>query len=240
MNQDCPSILDCKSIVVGVLALQGDFAEHIKMLEQCGVSAIAVRYAEELDLIDGLIIPGGESTAVAKLTDEGSAPIFSAIKARISPKEKIGGASSFSTHTKSMPVYGTCMGSIFLAKEIEGSTQGRLAVMDIKVRRNAFGPQRRSFESDLKIDALGAQAFPAVFIRAPVIVECGPAVQVLSAIAEGIVMARQDNLLVTAFHPEITQDLRVHQYFLGMVKEYRNAQNARSNSPENNRLPQLR
>lgn len=202
MNQDS------SNIVVGVLALQGDFAEHIKMLEQCGVSAKPVRYAEELDHIDGLIIPGGESTAVAKLTDEGSAPIFSAIK------EKIG----------AMPVYGTCMGSIFLAKDIEGSSQGRLAAMDIKVRRNAFGSQRRSFESDLLIDTLGAEAFPAVFIRAPVIVECGPKVQVLSAIDEGIVMARQDNLLVTAFHPEITDDLRVHQYFIDMVKAYRQVQ----------------
>jgi len=218
MNQDSTNI------VIGVLALQGDFAEHIKMLEQCGVSAKAVRYAEELDHIDGLIIPGGESTAVAKLTDEGSAPIFSAIKAKIAPSEKVGASSAFSTPVNAMPVYGTCMGSIFLAKEIEGSSQGRLAVMDIKVKRNAFGPQRRSFESDLKIDALGAEAFPAVFIRAPVIVECGPKVQVLSAIDEGIVMARQDTLLVTAFHPEITNDLRVHQYFLGMVQEYRQAQ----------------
>ena len=229
MNQDF------SNIVVGVLALQGDFAEHINMLEQCGVSAIAVRYAEELDLIDGLIIPGGESTAVAKLTDEGSAPIFSAIKAKIAPSEKIGVSSRLS-----LPVYGTCMGSIFLAKEIEGSSQGRLAVMDIKVKRNAFGPQRRSFESDLVIDALGAEAFPAVFIRAPVIVECGASVQVLSAIDEGIVMARQDNLLVTAFHPEITEDTRVHQYFLGMVKEYRNSPNTQFNSPEMNCVPQLR
>ncbi len=226
---------DFSNIVVGVLALQGDFAEHMKMLEQCGASAIAVRYAEELELIHGLIIPGGESTAVAKLTDEGTAPIFSAIKAKIAPSEKIGASSS-----SSMPVYGTCMGSIFLAKEIEGSSQGRLAVMDIKVKRNAFGPQRRSFESDLVIDALGAEAFPAVFIRAPVIVECGAAVQVLSAINEGIVMARQDNLLVTAFHPEITDDTRVHQYFLGMVKEYRNSPNTQFNSTEMNCVPQLR
>jgi 5'-phosphate synthase pdxT subunit len=127
------------------------------------------------------------------------------------------------------------MGSIFLAKEIEGSSQGRLAVMDIKVKRNAFGPQRRSFESDLVIDDLGAEAFPAVFIRAPVIVECGASVQVLSAIDEGIVMARQDNLLVTAFHPEITEDLRVHQYFLGMVKEYRQAQ---SNAVRDSQVPE--
>ncbi len=229
MNQDSTNI------VIGVLALQGDFAEHIKMLEQCGVSAKAVRYAEELDHIDGLIIPGGESTAVAKLTDEGSAPIFSAIKAKIAPSEKVGASSAFSTPVNAMPVYGTCMGSIFLAKEIEGSSQGRLAVMDIKVRRNAFGPQRRSFESDLKIDALGAEVFPAVFIRAPVIVECGPNVQVLSAIDEGIVMARQGTLLVTAFHPEITDDLRVHQYFLGMVQEYRQAQ---SKAVRDSQLPE--
>lgn len=222
---------DFSNVVIGVLALQGDFAEHMKMLEQCGVSAIAVRYAEELDLIDGLIVPGGESTAVAKLTDEGSAPIFSAIKAKISSSEKIGASSSSSSSSYySMPVYGTCMGSIFLAKEIEGSTQGRLAVMDIKVKRNAFGPQRRSFESDLVIDALGAEAFPAVFIRAPVIVECGKTVQVLSAIDEGIVMARQDNLLVTAFHPEITDDLRVHQYFLGMVREYLQTKETQANA----------
>lgn len=231
---------DFSNIVVGVLALQGDFAEHMKMLEQCGASAIAVRYAEELDLIHGLIIPGGESTAVAKLTDEGTAPIFSAIKAKIAPSEKIGASSSSSSSCYPMPVYGTCMGSIFLAKEIEGSSQGRLAVMDIKVKRNAFGPQRRSFESDLVIDDLGAEAFPAVFIRAPVIVECGASVQVLSAIDEGIVMARQDNLLVTAFHPEITEDLRVHQYFLGMVKEYRNSPNTQFNSTEMNCVPQLR
>ena len=201
-------------IVVGVLALQGDFIEHIKMLEQCGVKAIAVRYAEELDGIDGLIIPGGESTAVAKLTDEGTAPIFSAIKEKLlSGKGKTG-----------LPVYGTCMGSIFLAKDIEGSSQGRLAVMDIKVKRNAFGSQRRSFEFDMVIDALGAEAFPAVFIRAPIIVECGKNVEALATIDEGIVMARQDNLLVTAFHPEITDDLRVHQYFLAMVKEFRQGQ----------------
>ena len=230
---------DFSNIVIGVLALQGDFAEHIKMLEQCGVSAIAVRYAEELDLIDGLIIPGGESTAVAKLTDEGTAPIFSTIKAKIAPSEKIGASSSHSIGSKSMPVYGTCMGSIFLAKEIEGSAQGRLSVMYIKVRRNAFGPQRRSFESDLVIAALGAEAFPAVFIRAPVIVECGASVQVLSVIDEGIVMDRQDNLLVTAFHPEITEDLRVHQYFLGMVREYLQTKGAVSLSRvEDSHLPQ--
>jgi 5'-phosphate synthase pdxT subunit len=208
--------MNSSDITIGVLALQGDFIEHIHMLEACGVRAVPVRYADELKELSGLIIPGGESTAVAKLTDEGSAPIFSAIKKRIE---------------ENMPVYGTCMGSIFLARDIEGSAQGRLAVMDIKVKRNAFGPQKRSFEADMAIPALGAEPFPAVFIRAPIILESGQGVQVLARINEskdseenkernGIVMARQDNLLVTAFHPEITNDLRVHQYFIAMVREY--------------------
>jgi len=200
-------IAENKSVItIGVLALQGDFAEHIKMLEHCGVKALAVRYAEELDYIDGLIIPGGESTAVAKLTDEGSAPIFTAIKEKIS--------------LNNLPVYGTCMGSIFLAKEIEGSTQGRLAVMDMKIKRNAFGPQKRSFETEISIGVLGPEPFPAVFIRAPIILACGSGVEVLAQVQEGIVMARENNLLVTAFHPEITGDLRVHKYFLEMVKKY--------------------
>ncbi len=194
-------------MIVGVLALQGDFAEHINMLTACGVKAVAVRYAADLDALDGLIIPGGESTAVDKLTDDGSAPIFSAIKKKISEQQ--------------LPVYGTCMGSIFLAKDIEGSKQGRLAVMDVKVRRNAFGPQRRSFEADLAIEALGAEPFPAVFIRAPLITECGADVEILAQLNDGIVMARQNNLLVTAFHPEITGDLRVHRYFLAMVAAHK-------------------
>lgn len=187
--------------------MQGDFAEHINMLTACGVKAVAVRYAAELDGLDGLIIPGGESTAVDKLTDDGSAPIFSAIKEKITQQQ--------------LPVYGTCMGSIFLAKDIEGSRQGRLAVMDVKVKRNAFGPQRRSFETDLAIAALGEEPFPAVFIRAPLITECGLGVEILARLNEGIVMARQSNLLVTAFHPEITGDLRVHRYFLDMVEGHK-------------------
>jgi len=194
---------------IGVLALQGDFAEHIEALERCDKDLLvyAVRYADQFygdDAVDALVIPGGESTAIARLVDDGNDPIFSAIKERA---------------LSGMPVYGTCMGSIFLAREIEGSTQGRLALMDISVRRNAFGPQRKSFERDLSIAELGAEPFPAVFIRAPIILSCGPAVKVLSSTDEGIVMARQNNLLVTAFHPEIVEDTRVHDYFVAMVKE---------------------
>ncbi|MGH9548393.1 MAG: pyridoxal 5'-phosphate synthase glutaminase subunit PdxT [Terriglobales bacterium] len=192
--------------LVGVLALQGDFAEHCRALTACGADSIQVRTAAQLNGIDGLIIPGGESTTIAKLTEDTSDPIFNAIR---------------NLSTAGMPVYGTCMGSIFLAKEIEGSKQGRLALMDIKVKRNAFGPQGCSFEIDLDIPALGTEPFAAIFIRAPVIVSCGPTVTVLARLDEGIVMARQDNLLVSAFHPEITPDKRVHQYFLSMVDEYR-------------------
>jgi len=188
---------------VGVLALQGDFAEHIKAIEECGARAVEIRWSHELAHVDGLVIPGGESTAIAKLTADNPDPIFDTIARRIA---------------EGMAVYGTCMGSIFLAKEIEGSRQGKLAVMDITVRRNAFGPQKHSFETSLKIPALGTEAFPAVFIRAPVITACGATVEVLASVEEGIVMARQDNLLVTAFHPEITGDRRVHQYFLRMLE----------------------
>lgn len=215
---------------IGVLALQGDFAEHLRALEGCGAEAIAVRYPEQIDEIDGLVIPGGESTAVAKLTGEGEAPIFKAIQERAR-----GG----------MPVYGTCMGSIFLAREIEGSNQGRLGLMDIKVKRNAFGPQRKSFEMELDIASISQdnQAFPAVFIRAPVILSAGPTVKVLAQIEDedcsdlgsAIVMARQGQYLVTAFHPEITGDLRVHRYFISMVKEYLATQVAKTREFDVNR-----
>jgi pyridoxal 5'-phosphate synthase pdxT subunit len=189
---------------IGVLALQGDFAEHIEMIERCGATAFEVRRSKDLDEADGLIIPGGESTAIAKLTHDNADPIFDTIRERLE---------------KGMPVYGTCMGSIFLAKEIEGSSQGSLALMDIKVRRNAFGPQRSSFQSSLAVACLGEPDFPAVFIRAPIVLSCGPDVEVLARVKEGIVMARQKNMLVTAFHPEITDDARVHYLFLKMVED---------------------
>ncbi len=191
-------------MTIGVLALQGDFAEHAWMVGELGARAVEVRRAEELELVDALIIPGGESTTVARLTVGQSDRLFDAIIERAK---------------EGMPVYGTCMGSIFLAREIEGSAQGRLALMDIKVRRNAFGPQRFSCERELAVPELGSEPFPAVFIRGPVIVSCGETVQVMASVPEGIVMARQGNLLVTAFHPEITDDTRVHRYFLSMVAE---------------------
>lgn len=213
-------------IKIGVLALQGDFREHKHMLEsafeQCqlvdpsytdfDLVVDEIRYAHQIEQIDALVIPGGESTAIARLTDDGREPIFSAIQQR---------AALDAEHP--MPIYGTCMGSIFLAREIEGSSQGRLALMDICVRRNAFGPQKKSFEQEIAIDGLTEdQDYNAVFIRAPMIVKTGPEVQVLASIEamdqKGICMARQKNLLVSTFHPELTEDIRVHRYFLEMVK----------------------
>lgn len=212
---------------IGVLALQGDFAEHHKALTNVGAQAVDVRYASQLAELDGLIIPGGESTTLAKLTQEAGSekskksagtPIFKTIQEKA---------------RQGMPIYGTCMGSIFLAKDIEGTSQSRLGLMDIKVRRNAFGAQKKSFECDVDIPVLEGEPFPAVFIRAPIIVSCGSGVEALASIElddgkEGIVMARQKNLLVTAFHPEMTGDLRIHKYFTTMVKDYLTAQNART------------
>lgn len=212
------------SSTIGVLALQGDVAEHCRSVEALGRRALQIRYARQIDSIDGLIIPGGESTTIAKLTADNNDAIFDRIREFIDADK---------------PVYGTCMGSIFLAKEIEGSTQGRLAAMDIKVRRNAFGPQRFSFETTLQIPVLGDEPLNAVFIRGPVILSAGPGVEVMARVDANIgrlgktagslpdeaaiydsyiVMARQKNLLVSSFHPELTDDHRVHQYFLQMVE----------------------
>ncbi len=196
---------------IGVLALQGDFREHATKIEELGHNTIEVRRSSELERIDGLIIPGGESTTIAKLENvtaelktaqPDSLPIFDAIKFKIE---------------NGMPVWGTCMGSIILAKEIEGSKQGGIGLMDITVRRNAFGPQRASSQIDLKIDALGSPAYPCVFIRAPLFIHSGRDVKVLCGYNDGFIMASEKNMLVTAFHPEVTIDLRVHKYFLGML-----------------------
>lgn len=189
---------------IGVLALQGDFKEHIETLKKLGVKATEIRHSWQLKDVQGLIIPGGESTAIDKLTADNGDPIFDVIKQRA---------------LAGMPIYGTCMGSIFLAKEIEGSSQGRLGLMDIGVKRNAFGPQRFSFETWVNIEEIGGEPFHAVFIRGPVINSAGSGVKVLGAIDEGIVMARQDHYLVTAFHPEITEDTRIHEFFVNMVQE---------------------
>jgi 5'-phosphate synthase pdxT subunit len=191
------------SKTVGVLCLQGDFREHIEKLQSLGARTKDVRHVSDLDGIDALIIPGGESTAVA---------IVEKSDAAIGIFEKIQELSG-----NGLPIWGTCMGSILLAKNIEGSMQGRLGLMDITVRRNAFGPQRFSSEIPIPIPALSKPDFPGVFIRAPLITNVGKGVEVLGELKQGIVMAREKNLLATVFHPEVVDDARVHEYFLSMI-----------------------
>jgi pyridoxal 5'-phosphate synthase pdxT subunit len=188
---------------VGVLALQGAFIEHIKVLRSLNVEAIEVRKPEQLRDLDGLIIPGGESTTFGKLAVEYG--LIEPIRAMCEAGK---------------PMWGTCAGMIFLAKDI-GRTQPLIGVMDVQVRRNAFGRQVDSFEVDLDIPALEPRApFHAIFIRAPLIDRVGKGVEVLAKLDDGtIVAARQGNLLATSFHPELTNDARFHRYFLECVKE---------------------
>ncbi len=185
---------------VGVLALQGDFAEHVKSLETIGAEPTEVRLPEDLLDIDALIIPGGESTTIARLMDVFG--LGDAIKGRV---------------RDGMPTWGTCAGMIVLAKSLVEDRPEPLGLMDIRVQRNAYGRQIDSFETEIPVPALGEDSFRAVFIRAPAIEEIGPGVEPLACLEDGrVVAAREGNLLVTAFHPELTTDTRFHAYFLGM------------------------
>ena len=189
---------------IGVLALQGDFAEHVSMLKKIGVEAVEVRLPKHLDGLNGLIIPGGESTTIGKL-----AVAYNLMD----PLREFG---------KSHAIWGTCAGAIFLAKDI-GRDQPLLGLMDIKVLRNAFGRQVDSFETDLEIEELykatGTEhPYHAVFIRGPVIESVSGSAKVLSALEDGrIVAAQQGQLLATSFHPELTDDTRFHQYFISLA-----------------------
>lgn len=187
---------------IGILALQGDFQKHLEMCALIdGVDVRAVKTPAEIEACDGLIIPGGESTTVGKLMERYG--IDEAIRKR---------------SAQGMAVFGTCMGMIMLAKEIEGSDQQRLGLMDITVLRNAFGRQVDSFETDLSVPAIGEKPVRAVFIRAPFVTELRGEAKALAALETGeIVMVRQGNLLAAAFHPELTADTRVHEYFVGMA-----------------------
>ncbi|HEY3289198.1 MAG TPA: pyridoxal 5'-phosphate synthase glutaminase subunit PdxT, partial [Anaerolineae bacterium] len=185
---------------IGVLALQGDFIEHELMVRRLGVEIIEVRLPRDLDGLDGVIMPGGESTTFAKLA------VRFDLMDPLRQFAKRGNA-----------VWGTCAGLIFLAKDI-GRDQPTLGLMDLKVKRNAFGRQVDSFTTDLNLPAIGDGPFPGVFIRAPIIESVGPDVQTLCQLDDGtIVAARQGNMLVTSFHPELTEDTRVHAYFLSMA-----------------------
>ena len=187
---------------IGVLAVQGAFAEHITTLGKLQVEVMPVRLFQELGELDGLIIPGGESTSIINLM------LAYNLMGEIRNLAKSG-----------LPIFGTCAGMILLARKISDSDGVEpLGVMDLTVRRNAFGRQVDSFEAELKIPALGENPFPGIFIRAPLIEQAGSEVEILARLADGnIVAARQGNLLAAAFHPELTNDLRFHQYFLDII-----------------------
>jgi 5'-phosphate synthase pdxT subunit len=187
---------------VGVLALQGDVVEHLGALEDSGIQALAVKSTEDLGRVDGLIIPGGESTTVMKLLD------------RFDLAEPV-----IARTREGMPLWGTCMGMIVVARDVTGTPQPTLGLMDISVRRNAFGRQNESAEVSLPIPVLGSKDFPAVFIRAPWVERAGPAVEVLAEREGRAVMVRQENMLATSFHPELSGDRRVHEYFMRMVSD---------------------
>lgn len=186
---------------VGVLALQGAFIEHRRMLNAVGADAVEVRLPQDLNHLDALIIPGGESTTIGKLA------------------VKYGLVEPLRNFAHQKPVWGTCAGMIFLAKDI-GRDQPLLGLMDISVNRNAFGRQINSFETDLDIQDLAGGPIHAIFIRAPLVTRVDEAagVQVLARLADGgIVAVRQGHLLATAFHPELTSDTRLHDYFVKMA-----------------------
>ena len=184
---------------VGVLALQGAFREHVAAVSRLGVAAREVRQLKDMDGIDAMIIPGGESTTMGKLLNEWH--MLEPLRERI---------------MQGMPVYGSCAGLILLCRTIENSDQPRLGVLDATVRRNAFGRQVDSFETELSMPEVGAEPVPAVFIRAPVIISVGPEVRVLAQVKGQAVAVRQNNILATSFHPELTPDTRLHSYFLNM------------------------
>ncbi|NTV62188.1 MAG: pyridoxal 5'-phosphate synthase glutaminase subunit PdxT [Oscillochloris sp.] len=186
---------------VGVLALQGDFREHIGVLRHLGVTPLEVRLPKHLDVVDRLIIPGGESTAIGKLLT--LYDLIEPIRARAG---------------RDLAIWGTCAGAILLARKVQDAKQGGqpgLEVMDIVVRRNAYGSQLDSFEQHLDIPVLGEAPLLGVFIRAPQIESVGSGVRTLAHLPNGaIVAAQQDRMLATTFHPELTSDDRVHRYFL--------------------------
>ncbi len=195
---------------IGVLALQGAFREHVQMLRSMNVDAVEVRLPEQLRALDGLIIPGGESTTIGKIATQYG--LIEPIREMVA---------------QGKPVWGTCAGMIVLAKDV-GMKQPLVGVMDVQVKRNAFGRQVDSFETNLEIpeinnggaDDSSSRPFHAIFIRAPLMESVGDNVQVLAKLEDGtIVAARQDNLLATSFHPELTSDTRFHKYFVNLANE---------------------
>lgn len=194
---------DPRSPVVGVLALQGDVSEHLAALERCGARAHAVRTLEHLRSVDGLVIPGGESTTVGKLLVRFG--LLEPLRERIAAD---------------LPLWGTCTGMILLAGQVDDGLDGQplLSAMDIRVQRNAFGRQRESFEADVALHGMEGDTFRGVFIRAPLVVWSGPGVEILGTLGERVVAVRQGSILATAFHPELTHDDRFHAYLVDMCR----------------------
>jgi len=184
---------------VGVLALQGDFEKHIQALDRLGVPAVEVREKAQLEEVDGLIIPGGESTTIGKLLVR---------YGMLEPMQ------SFAK--KGKPIFGTCAGAILLAKEIESSNQDRIGVLDIAVRRNAYGRQIESFEADIFVPKIGELPIRGVFIRAPIIKHIEDGVEVLARFGDSPVLVKQGTILAATFHPELTNDTRIHAFFLSL------------------------
>jgi len=188
---------------IGVLALQGAFAEHIAILKSLGVDTAEIRLPEELDGIDGLIIPGGESTTITKLM----------LNYELADKIK-------RLAQNGLPIMGTCAGMIMLALKVDKNDRLPTGIMDIEVKRNAFGRQVDSFEIDLDIPAIGDKPYHAIFIRAPKIENTGPNLDILAKLPDDTIVAAQEgNLIALAFHPELTDDKRLHMYFLDIVNK---------------------
>ena len=187
--------------VVGVLALQGDFREHIEMLNMLGVVSCEIRLPSALCDLDALIIPGGESTTIARLVLQ---------YGFLEPLRDF--------CASGRPVWGTCAGAILLARDVDELDRPGIQAMDIQIQRNAFGRQLQSFQSQVAIDGISDGEFPAVFIRAPAIIDVDASVEILATLPDGkIIAARQRNLLATVFHPELTTDVRLHNLFLSMI-----------------------
>ena len=184
---------------VGVLAVQGDFSKHIEVLDALGVKAVEVRESADLDTVEGLILPGGESTTIGKLLER-----YGMIETII----------QFSFEGK--PIFGTCAGTILLAERIPGSSQQRFGLLDIEVKRNAYGRQINSFEADIPCPLIGEIPIRAVFIRAPIISNLGENIEVLAQYEGNPVFIRSNKILACTFHPELTGDLRIHRYFLSL------------------------
>ena len=191
--------MSCNKKNIGILGFQGAIIEHQQHIEKLGHNAIIVRYPEQLEEIDGIILPGGESTTMGKLLHR------TGIMQLLQDKIQHG-----------LPTWGTCAGMILLAKEIDNDSTKHLALMDIVVRRNAYGTQIDSFNTAVNIEELSEEPIPLVFIRAPYIVRVGEAVNILCKVNENIVAARENKILVTSFHPELTKNLAFHQYFIDM------------------------